>query len=130
MTTPNDAREVLYSLVMANSPYTASAGYPVPLPSLDAAAALPWPGGSRTMFFGDELVSVEPAVPVWATLNVRHQTREAISMSRRAFEVGGVVQVTVYTPVGRQNAETYGIEIAALVANVLDRNPRSVPRFS
>ena len=107
-----------------------SAGYPAPLPSLDAAGALPWPVGSRTAFFGDEQVSVEPAVPAWATLAVRHTEREATSMSRRTFDVRGNVKVTVYTPLGRQSAEAYGLELATLIARGLDRNPRSVPRFS
>ena len=131
MPTPNEARELLYRLIIANSPYTVSvADYPAPLPSLDAAGALPWPAGTRNVFVGDELAFVQPATAAWASLAVRHNERESISMARPTFDVRGNVQVAIYTPLGRQSAEAYGFDLAYLVARVLDPNPSAPLRFS
>ena len=131
MPTPNEAREVLYRLVQANSPYIVERhpGMADPLPSLDAAAALPLPAGTRNVFFGDE-PAPQPTGAAWATLAVRHTEREGVSMSRRTFDVRGNAQVTVYTPVDRQSAEAYGFDLAYLVAKVLDPRPKDPPRFA
>ena len=124
------AREVLYRLVRANSPFVVPRQRGVPEPvSLEAATAQAWPAGGRTMFFGDELVSTVPTVPAWAVFRVRHTEREAISMNRRVFDVRGTVEVVVHTPHGRLNSEFIGAVLADKLARVLDPTDRP-PRFA
>lgn len=124
MATEIEARELIYRLIGANSPFSVPRQRGIPQAvTLDASFSPIWT--PRNVVLGSELA---PPVPnhlaAWAYVHVQHETREPTSLSGRRADMRGNVEVLVHTRLGNQSAEAIGLLLARELADVLDPSPQ------
>ena len=118
-----EARDLLYALVIANSPFLVPRQIGIPADvMLDASPSPIW--APRNVVLGHETA---PAVPdhlaAWAHLRVEHETRERSSLSGRGKDVRGNVEVLIHSRLGDQSAAAVGSLLTRAIADVLDPSP-------